>query len=305
MNWKFNLTFLNFNFKTIVAGGSLACQLRELTYFLIMSNIISLSTNNTQITFQKAIVNDYEQEVYNARTLHTLLESKQQFADWIKNRLQDFVENVDFVSLSDNYEKPLGGRPTKDFLLTINTAKHISMLERNEQGLKMRQAFIDAEKQLRKIQQQVPQLQQLSRLEILEIAIESEKRAIAFEKEKLALENTVKHKDIVIEQQDATIDKITNIQDTYSLRQAKGNLHVEEKALKEYLFAKKWFQYLSNGKSGTEKKNIMQATYYAVKNNFAKDVNVGNKTQQRFFKQFRITKHGMAFLIKHRNEFAK
>jgi hypothetical protein len=27
------------------------------------------------------------------------------------------------------------------------------------------------------------------------------------------------------------------------------------------------------------------------------------RTQQRFFKQFRITKHGMAFLIKHRNEF--
>jgi hypothetical protein len=127
-----------------------------------------------------------------------------------------------------------------------------------------------------------------------------------------ALENTVKQKEIVIEEkdaqievQDATIDKISNIQDTYSLRQAKGNLLVTEGNLKEYLFAKKWFQYLSNGKSGAEKKNTMQATVYAVGRNFAKDVNVENRKQQRFFKQFRITRHGMAFLIKHRNEYAK
>ena len=114
-----------------------------------------------------------------------------------------------------------------------------------------------------------------------------------------------KKKDKVIEMQDATIDKITNIQDTYSLRQAKSNLLTEERVLKEYLFTKKWVQYLSNGKSGKDKENTMQATAYAIKNNFAHDVNVENKAQQRFFKQFRLTKHGMAFLIKHRSEFVK
>jgi hypothetical protein len=36
-----------------------------------------------------------------------------------------------------------------------------------------------------------------------------------------------------------------------------------------------------------------------------KDANVENKAQQKFFKQFRITKHGMAFLIKNRNEIIK
>ena len=149
-------------------------------------------------------------------------------------------------------------------------------------------------------------------IQALEYLVRAEKDKIELQTQNVALENTVKQKEIIIEEkdaqievQDATIDKISNIQDTYSLRQAKGNLLVTEGNLKEYLFAKKWFQYLSNGKSGAEKKNTMQATAYAVDRNFAKDVNVENRKQQRFFKQFRITKHGMAFLIKHRNEYAK
>ena len=38
-------------------------------------------------------------ETVNARELHEFLESKRQFADWIKNRISeyDFIENQDFV----------------------------------------------------------------------------------------------------------------------------------------------------------------------------------------------------------------
>ncbi len=262
-----------------------------------------IQTTQIKIT-QKAEINEIFQGVYDARTLHIELQSKKQFSDWIKNRLQDFVETVDFISFTPKSEKPLGGRPSTEYLLTIDTAKHLSMMEQTDIGKKVRNAFIQAEKELRKLQQQ-PQIKEFTKKELLLIALENEERIEA-------LENTVKQKKIIIEEkdaqievQDATIDKISNIQDTYSLRQAKGNLFVTEGKLKEYLFAKKWFQYLSNGKSGAEKKNTMQATAYAVGRNFAKDVNVENRKQQRFFKQFRITKHGMAFLIKHRNEYTK
>lgn len=225
-----------------------------------MSNIISLSLNNTQITFQKAIVNDYEQEVYNARTLHTLLESKQQFADWIKNRLQDFVENVDFISLSENYEKPFGGRPTKDFLLTINTAKHISMLERNEQGLKMRQAFIDAEKQLRKLQIQAPQLTEQEALyQLAEGLLKEKALRIEAEKEKLALENTVKEKDTQIEKMESLFKQVADKTGCVKFQACARSLNITDTQLRTLLTGNKW-----------RHQSKAMATTYGVNNGFVK-----------------------------------
>ena len=42
-------------------------------------------------------------ETVNARELHEFLESKRQFADWIKNRIEqyDFVENQDFLVVTE------------------------------------------------------------------------------------------------------------------------------------------------------------------------------------------------------------
>ena len=47
-----------------------------------------------------------------------------------------FEENIDFVVSLKNEQnlKPLGGRPSKDYFLSIETAKEISMLQRTEKG---------------------------------------------------------------------------------------------------------------------------------------------------------------------------
>ena len=102
-----------------------------------------------------------EQQGVNARDLHDFLEVKAKFADWINNRIADFdfKENQDFVCFSKNLEKPLGGRPSKEYVLTLNMAKELSMVERNEKGKQARQYFIQCEKQLKVAQQQfaIPQ----------------------------------------------------------------------------------------------------------------------------------------------------
>lgn len=264
-----------------------------------MSNIIPLASNNTQITFQKAIVNDYEQEVYNARTLHTLLESKQQFADWIKNRLQDFVENVDFVSLSENYEKPLGGRPTKDFLLTINTAKHISMLERNEQGLKMRQAFIDAEKQLKKIQQQAPQLTgQEALYQLAEGLLKEKALRLEVEKDKLALENTVKEKEQVIQEKDERLEtarqvfkKVADKSGCHSFRDCVTSLGIPQKQLRELLEKNKWICPKAKDSKGNKilKPTVSGSQYDYVKYPPKEGLKLANG---KVAKEFLITEKG-------------
>jgi phage anti-repressor protein len=103
----------------------------------------------------------------NARGLWEFLEIGQEFANWIKYQIQslDLVENEDF----DKIVKPLENNK-KEYLLTIDTAKDLAMVTRNEQGQKARNYFKECEKKLRENKPK-----ELSKLEILELAIESEK----------------------------------------------------------------------------------------------------------------------------------
>ena len=41
---------------------------------------------------------------------------------------------VDFISFSLKNEKPYGGRPSKEYYLTIDTSKEICMIENNQRG---------------------------------------------------------------------------------------------------------------------------------------------------------------------------
>lgn len=83
-----------------------------------------------------------------ARELHQFLENKRQFADWIKQRIDQygFVENQDFEVIHNFVKKPEGGRPTTEYALSINMAKELSMVENNEKGRMARKYFIECEK---------------------------------------------------------------------------------------------------------------------------------------------------------------
>ena len=74
--------------------------------------------------------NESKEKLVNARELHEKLESKQEFANWIKNRIRKygFVENTDFLK-HDNFIK-VGNlkRPQIDYYLTIDMAKELSMV---------------------------------------------------------------------------------------------------------------------------------------------------------------------------------
>lgn len=87
-------------------------------------------------------------KLVDARTLYEFIESKRQFADWIKDKIDKygFIENEDFTCISQNYEKPQGGRPTIEYILTLDTAKEIAMVENNEKGREVRRYFINIEK---------------------------------------------------------------------------------------------------------------------------------------------------------------
>ena len=87
----------------------------------------------------------------NARELHDFLESKQEFADWIKNRIRQygFVENQDFEVFDDFARNPQGGRPAVEYALSIDMAKELSMVENNGKGRIARKYFIACEDKLK------------------------------------------------------------------------------------------------------------------------------------------------------------
>ncbi len=109
---------------------------------------VNNTLNQGLIAIYNNTVNGQSVETVNARELHAFLESKQEFANWIKDRINqyDFIENQDFAVFDKIIKNPQGGRPTKDYALSLDMAKQISMVERNEQGKKARQYFIECEK---------------------------------------------------------------------------------------------------------------------------------------------------------------
>lgn len=89
-----------------------------------------------------------------ARLLHKKLRSGYQFADWIRTRIKEFQfeENKDFFA-SEKTEAKRGGQNAINYLLSLDMAKELAMLERNEVGRNIRRYFIQKEKELRGVSQ--------------------------------------------------------------------------------------------------------------------------------------------------------
>lgn len=84
------------------------------------------------------------QSAVSARELHTFLEVKTPFDKWMPRMLEyGFIDGLDFSTI---LSESTGGRPSKDYALTIDTAKEISMIQRTEKGKQARQYFIECEK---------------------------------------------------------------------------------------------------------------------------------------------------------------
>lgn len=102
------------------------------------------------IKLSQQTIDNREVNAVNARELHEFLGVRSRFNDWIRERISEcgFIENQDFVSFTANSVKPRGGRPTKEYYISLDMAKHLAMLERNDKGFEARQYFIECEKQL-------------------------------------------------------------------------------------------------------------------------------------------------------------
>jgi Rha family phage regulatory protein len=93
-------------------------------------------------------IDEAGKQTVSARDLHCFLESKQDFSTWIKHRINQygFVENNDFVLLHKIVDQVSGAKHMTEYHLTIDMAKELSMVERNEKGKQARQYFIEVQR---------------------------------------------------------------------------------------------------------------------------------------------------------------
>ena len=82
------------------------------------------------------------------RALHDFLDVNERFNDWIPRMLEyGFIEGQDFYS---KISKSTGGRPARDYWISLNMAKQIAMIQRTNLGRLVREYLIWAEGQYRK-----------------------------------------------------------------------------------------------------------------------------------------------------------
>ncbi len=111
-----------------------------------MSEIIKISSE---------VIGTEKVNSVNARELHQVLEIGKDFSNWINAQINSLglEKNVDYIV----YEVKGNGRPQKEYIITTDTAKHISMASRTSKGKEVRNYFIQIEKEYFS-----PNIQQLS-----------------------------------------------------------------------------------------------------------------------------------------------
>ncbi len=130
--------------------------------------------------------NDEQGEIIvSGRELHEFLEVKTPYTQWFE-RMQEygFMENIDFIGLSQKSEKPFGGRPSQDHQIKLDMAKEIAMIQRTEKGKQARQYFLQVEKAWNSPEMIIKRAMQIQDRKILELQnqIQEDKRYTDFGK---------------------------------------------------------------------------------------------------------------------------
>lgn len=113
---------------------------------------------NELINITTTTINNEEVNAVNARELHEKLEVKTQFKDWMPRRIEEFgfEEGRDFTVLKNEHGRNVSWKfSSKEYIISLDMAKELAMVENNEQGRRIRRYFIEVEKNARKFSEAV------------------------------------------------------------------------------------------------------------------------------------------------------
>ena len=106
------------------------------------------------IEIRKELIGTENTHSVDAREMYKQLDIKKDFSNWIKHQISSLGldENIDYLILAQKGEGR--GYNKIDYIITLDTAKHIAMASRTEKGKEVRKYFIEAEKKLNQLHPQ-------------------------------------------------------------------------------------------------------------------------------------------------------
>lgn len=174
---------------------------------------------------------DSDRPTVSARDLHEYLEVKTAFKDWFPRMCEyGFTEGIDFCSF---LSESTGGRPAQDHQLTIEMAKEICMLQRNEKGRQARQYFINLEKAWN-----TPEMVMSRALKMAENTIKS----LKLTNSQLTVENQI------MQPKADYFDELVDRNLLTSFRETAKQLDIKEKEFIAFLLEKKYIYRDKKGK---------------------------------------------------------
>lgn len=189
-----------------------------------------------------------------ARELYKFLEITDRYSRWFERMLDyDFTENLDYTSVKSSTLVNNGAqREIVDHQLTIEMAKEIAMLQRNEKGKQARQYFIQLEKEWNSPERVMQRALILANQEIdnLKLLTLSQEQIISEMKSKVDYTNIIlQNKELIL---------TTAIAKDYGMSGEAFNRLLKELKI-QYKIGNQWFlysQYQSRGWTSSETKAI-------------------------------------------------
>ena len=187
-------------------------------------------------------------QTVNARELHAFLDVKKDFSTWIKKQIERarLIEGRDFIVITGSPKKGNGEfnpKPSVEYYLTIEAAKHIAMMSGCDKGFEVRDYFLECER----IATQTTAVAIPTHAEALRLAADLVDKNEALAKRVEADRPKV----------DA-LDRISTAENLLCLTDAAKNLGVRRKDLIAWMFTNKWiYRRVGNG-SWVAYQNTMQ-----------------------------------------------
>ena len=185
----------------------------------------------------KIEINENQEPVVNGRELHDVLGVETPYRIWFPRMCEyGFIENVDFISLEQNCTKPKGGRPETNHAIKLDMAKEIAMIQRNENGKKVRQYFIQVEKDFNSPEKIMARALKIAenKLNVLQLENTQQKQLIG------ELKPKADYTDIIL--QNKSLIKIKAIAKDYGMSATEMNKMLHKLGI-QYKEGDQWFLY--------------------------------------------------------------
>lgn len=179
-----------------------------------------------------------DQPTVSARELHEFLEVKTAYKDWFpRMREYGFAKGRDFNPLKNEQVRFEGNREVKrtvdDAEITIDMAKELCMLQRNERGKQARQYFLQLERDWNS-----PEKVMARALQIAEKKINT----LSAELSKATVQNTI------MQPKSDYFDELVERNTLTNFRETANQLGVGQKVLVNFLLEKKYIYWDKKGK---------------------------------------------------------